>query len=191
MKCSVFIATSVDGFIARQDGSVDWLHTAGSADADMGDCADMGFNKFIESVDCLIMGRGCMEAVSGFDLSPEQWPYGDARVIVLSNTLKEPPDNLKNRVEMYSGDLQELVSSLESEGFSHAYIDGGKTIQSFLDLQLIDEMILTRAPVILGSGIPLFGKTTQDIELRNAHAQAYPNGFVQLKYAVRYRKHPK
>ena len=187
MKCSVFIATSVDGFIAKEDGSVDWLHTAGNADADMGDYADMGFNKFIESVDCLIMGRGCMDTISSLDLTSDQWPYRDARVIVLSNTRKQPPDNLKDRVEMYSGDLRELVANLESEGFSHAYIDGGKTIQSFLDLKLIDEMILTHAPVILGGGIPLFGKTTQDIELKNAHAQAYPNEFAQLKYAVSYK----
>ena len=128
MKCSVSIATSVDGFIAREDGSVDWLDTAGKSDADMGEYADMGFNKFIESVDCLIMGRGCMEALSGFNLTPEQWPYGDIRVIALSGTLAEPPDNLKGRVDMYSGNLRELITGLENDGFSHAYIDGGKTI---------------------------------------------------------------
>ena len=186
MKCSVYIATSSDGFIAKSDGSVEWLHAAGDTNADMGEQADMGFNRFIESVDCLIMGRGCMEALSGFDLAPDQWPYHDARVIVLSRTLKEPPENLKDRVEMYSGDIQELVSNLERDGYAHAYIDGGKTIQSFLNLQLINEMTLTRAPILLGDGIPLFGKTMQVIRLENASATAFPNDFVQLHYMVGY-----
>lgn len=186
MKCSVYIATSIDGFIAKEDGSVDWLHTTGNTDADMGDQSDMGFSEFIESVDCLIMGRGCMEAIANFELTPEQWPYGNARVIVLSTTLKQPPDNLKDKVEIYSGDLRQLIETLEREGFSHAYIDGGETIQSFLDLKLIDEMTLTRVPVILGGGIPLFGKTSQIIRLNNASAVAFPNNFVQLRYTVNY-----
>lgn len=186
MKCSVYIATSMDGFIATKDGSVDWLHTAGNADADMGDHSDMGFREFMESVDCLIMGRATMEVISRFDLTPEQWPYGETRIIVLSNSLKRPPDNLESKVEIYSGYLRQLVATLESEGFSHAYIDGGKTIQSFLDLKLIDEMVLTHAPVILGEGIPLFDKTTQRVSLENASAVAFPNNFVQLRYTVIY-----
>lgn len=186
MKCSVFIATSADGFIATNDGGIDWLHTSGNTEADLGDQADMGMSKFMDSVDCLIMGRGCMEAISAFDLSADQWPYRDARVIVLSRTLNEPPENLIDKVEMYSGDIQELVSNLERDGYSHAYIDGGKTIQSFLDLQLIDNMTLTRVPVILGEGIPLFGKTKQTIKLENASVIAFPNDFVQLRYDVSY-----
>ncbi len=187
MKCSVFIATSVDGYIAKDDGSVDWLNTVGNLDADMGDYADMGFNKFIESIDCMIIGRGTMEVLSDFDLTPDQWPYGNARVIALSSSLTEPPSNLKDRVEMHSGDLRKLVASLEQEGYSHAYIDGGKTIQSFLDLKLIDELILTRAPVILGGGIPLFGKTGTDIKLANLKVEAFPNDFIQLRYTVSYQ----
>ncbi len=187
MKCSAFFATSVDGFIAKADGSVDWLESAGNPNADMGDRADMGFNQFIESVDCMIMGRGTVDALAGFNLTPEQWPYRNARVIGLSNSVTEPPANLSDRVEMYSGDLRELVASLEKEGYVHAYIDGGKTVQSFLDLQLIDELILTRAPVILGDGIPLFGKTGQSIKLANLKAEVFPNDFVQLHYKVSYQ----
>ena len=186
MKCSVYIATSVDGFIASSDGSVDWLHSAGKSGVDMGEQADMGFSEYMASVDCLIMGRGCMEAISGFDLAPDEWPYGNARVIVLSTTLKAPPENLKDRVEMYSGDIKTLVSGLETEGYSHIYVDGGKTIQSFLELELIDEMTLTRAPVILGEGIPLFGNNKQAIRLVDARATAFPNDFVQLHYSVLY-----
>jgi len=186
MKCSVYIATSIDGFIASKDGGVDWLHTAGKPDADMGAQADMGFESFMASVDCLVMGRGCMEAISGFDLAPDEWPYGDARVIVLTTTLKAPPANLKDRVELYSGDVRALVASLDEEGYRHIYVDGGKTIQSFLELGLIDEMTLTRAPVLLGEGIPLFGNNTRAIRLTNARATAFPNDFVQLRYSVVY-----
>ncbi len=188
MKCSVYIATSVDGFIASKDGGVDWLHTAGKPDADMGAQADMGFDSFMASVDCLIMGRGCMEAISGFDLAPDEWPYGNARVIVLSTTLKAPPENLKDRVELYAGDVRALVASLEEEGYRHIYVDGGKTIQSFLELELIDEMTLTRAPVILGEGIPLFGNNSQTVKLTDARATAFPNDFVQLHYTVSYAR---
>jgi dihydrofolate reductase len=186
VRFSVHIATSVDGFIARTDGSVDWLHTYGNLEADMGDEADMGFNNFIESIDCMIMGRGCMEAISGFNLSPEQWPYRDTKVIVLSKSIAVPPDNVKNHVEMYSGDLPELVAALEREGYQHAYVDGGKTIQSFLNLKLITDISLTRIPVLLGEGIPLFGKTKQDISLKSSKAKVFPNELVNVRYEVSY-----
>lgn len=185
MKCSVYIATSVDGFIAKPNGNVDWLHTAGNLEADMG-TEDMGFKAFMDSVDCMVMGRKCMEMISNMNLTPEQWFYGDMRIVVLSNTVKEVPDNLKGKVEMYSGDINILVATLKKEGFKHAYIDGGKTIQSFINLQLIDEIIITRVPVLLGEGIPLFGKTLKDIKLEKAEASAFANDFVQVKYSVNY-----
>jgi dihydrofolate reductase len=187
MKCSVYIATSVDGFIAREDGSIDWLESSGNQDAAMGDDADIGFNDFMSSVDCLIMGRNSMEMISSFNLTPEQWPYKDARVIALSNTVKKPPENLKGNVEMYSGDLSALVEKLEQEGYEHAYIDGGKTIQAFLNLNLINEITITRIPILLGKGKSLFGKTTQEIKLENVKAKAFPNDFVQVHYRVRYQ----
>ena len=186
MKCSVFIATSVDGFIAKKDGGVDWLHTAGNTQVDMGAQADMGFNDYISSVDCMIMGRKCMDVVSNMNLTPEQWPYGKLRIIVLSNSLKEAPTNMKGKVELYSGDLNVLVSQLESDGFKHAYIDGGTTIQGFLKLKLINEITMTKVPVLLGEGISLFGKADQDINLTEAKAIAFPNDFVQLNYKVSY-----
>ncbi len=187
MKCSVFIATSLDGYIATEDGGVDWLDTAGCLDADMGDRADGGFNEFMETVDCVIMGRGTLEVLSGFDLTPEQWPYPNARVIGLSNTLKEPPENLSDLVEISSGPIQELVETLKQEGYKHAYVDGGKTIRSFLGLRLISDMTLTLAPVILGGGIPLFGKTPKNVRLETKKAEVFPNGFVQLQYKVSYQ----
>ncbi|CAA0099526.1 putative protein YyaP [BD1-7 clade bacterium] len=186
MKFSVFIATSVDGFIAKPDGDVAWLHTAGNAEADMANNADMGMAHYLATVDCLIMGRKCMEVISNMNLTPEQWPYGDIRIIVLSQTLTQAPDNMKGKVEMFGGDLFELVSNLKASGHQHAYVDGGATIQSFINLRLISEMTITRAPVLLGEGIPLFGKTDDDIKLEHACAVAYPNDFIQEKYLVHY-----
>ncbi|MEH6581506.1 MAG: dihydrofolate reductase family protein [Halioglobus sp.] len=185
MKCSVYIATSADGYIATPDGGVDWLHTAGNLEADMGS-EDMGFSSFINSVDCMIMGRKCMEVISSLNLTPEQWPYGDIHIVVLSNTLSEPPENLRGKVDMYSGDIPELVLSLESNGFKHAYIDGGAAITSFINLKLIDEMIITKVPVLLGEGIPLFGKINSRVKLENARATAFRNEFIQVKYSTNY-----
>ena len=186
MKCSVFIATSADGYIATDDGGVEWLESAGNPDVDMGEQADMGFGSYIADVDCMVMGRKCMEKISSFNLTPEQWPYGDRRIIVLSNTVAEPPANLTDKVEMYSGDIPTLISQLEKSGFKHAYIDGGATITAFINLQLINELIVTRAPVLLGGGLPLFGKTYKQIKLGNAQAKAFPNDFIQVKYTVSY-----
>jgi dihydrofolate reductase len=186
MKCSVFIATSADGFIAKKDGSVDWLHSAGNSEAEMGDHADMGFDEYMASVDSMVMGRKCMEMISSMNLTPEQWPYGDTRIVVLSNTLKEAPENMKDKVEMYSGDLNALITQLETDGHKHAYIDGGTTIQAFINLGLIYEMTITRAPILLGEGISLFGKTDKDIKLEQARAQAFANNFIQEKYFVSY-----
>lgn len=186
MKCSVFIATSADGYIAGEDGGVEWLETAGNSNVDMGEHADMGFADYIAGVDCMIMGRKCMEKIACFNLTPEQWPYGDRRIIVLSRTLTKVPDNLKGKVELYCGDIPVLISQLKKEGYQHLYIDGGVTITSFFNLELVDEITITRAPVLLGKGKPLFGKINKQIKLENAQAQAYANDFIQIKYRVNY-----
>ncbi|NQZ21921.1 MAG: dihydrofolate reductase [Colwellia sp.] len=186
MKCSVYIATSADGYIATAEGSVDWLDTAGNPDADMSDNPDMGFNDFIASVDCMIMGRKCMEVIASFALTPEQWPYGDTKIYVLSHSLAVPPENLLGKVEMYAGDIPKLINRLKSNGFKHAYIDGGATITSFINLQLINEMTISKAPVILGDGIPLFGKVDQNIKLVNSEVTVFPNDFIQIRYGVSY-----
>lgn len=187
MKCSVFIATSVDSYIARKDGSVDWLHSAGNLEAEMGSDADMGFANFMASVDCMIMGRKCMEMISSMNLSEEQWPYGDTHIVVLSNTLDTPPENLKDKVSLYSGDIADLMTGLEAKGFSHAYVDGGTTITEFLNQGLINEMIITKAPVLIGEGIPLFGKLNHSIKLIEASAKSFRNDFIQVHYKVLYR----
>ena len=186
MKCSVFIAASADGYIATVDGGVEWLDTSGKTDVDLGEDSDMGFNDFIASVDCMIMGRGCMEKLARFNLTPEQWPYGDIRIIALSNSIKEVPANLSAWVELYSGSVPALVSELENAGLKHAYVDGGATITSFLNLKLINEITITQAPIILGAGKRLFGEVSQPVKLENAQARAFPNDYVQFKYDVGY-----
>lgn len=185
MKCSTFIATSADGYIATLDGGVDWLHSAGNLEADMG-TDDMGFQCFMQSVDCMIMGRKCMDMLSSMNLTADQWVYGDIPIVVLSHTVKEPPENLQGRVEMYSGDIKELLLKLERDGLKHAYIDGGATITAFINLKLINEMTITKAPLLLGRGIPLFGEMHSSVQLENAKATAFANDFVQLKYRVHY-----
>jgi dihydrofolate reductase len=185
MKCSVYIATSADGYIATIDGGVDWLHSAGNQDADMG-TEDMGFKSYMDSVDCMIMGRKCMEMIASMNLTPEQWPYGDMPIIVLSNTIKTPPESLVGNVEMYSGDIHELITRLENDGYKSAYIDGGATITSFINLKLINQMIITQAPVLLGDGLPLFGKINQPVKLQAAKSTTFVNDFTQVQYSVCY-----
>lgn len=186
MKCSVYIATSADGYIATPQGRVDWLHTAGNQDADMSSNPDMGFLDYITSVDCMIMGRKCMEVISSFNLTPEQWPYGKIKIYVLSHSMDKPPENLRDKVEMYSGDIPALINQLNANGYKHAYIDGGTTITSFINMKLINEMTITKAPIILGEGIPLFGQINNTVKLVNAQANAFPNDFIQVKYNVHY-----
>jgi dihydrofolate reductase len=187
MKCSVYIATSVDGFIAKHDGSIDWLETAGNPDAGTGGAPYIDMTSYMATVDCMIMGRKSMEMISGFNLKPEQWPYGSTRIIVLSKTVKEPPKNLRGKVEMYSDDLSALVAKLENEGHQHAYIDGGITIQAFINLKLINEMTITQIPILLGEGKSLFGRVSHDIRLENARAVACPSDYVQVHYTVSYQ----
>ena len=184
MKCSAYIATSVDGFIAKPDGSVDWLQSAGDPDAGPQDENYVDFNSYLASVDCMIMGRKCMDVISGFNLTPDQWPYGATRIIVLSRTITGPPQNLVGKVEIHSGDLNDLVTGLEGEGYRHAYIDGGATIRAFLALGLIDELTITQIPVLLGDGIPLFGSIGHQIPLRAGRVVAGPNGTVQYRYKI-------
>lgn len=187
-KGSVFIATSQDGFIARKDGSVDWLDSAGNQEAELGGQVDMGFFAFLNNVDCIIMGRKTIDVLVAMKLQPEQWPYGDKRIIMLSNTVKVVPEGLYGNVQVFNGSIDELVSKLESEGHQHAYIDGGTTIRNFLALHLIQEAIITKAPIILGEGIPLFDESSKYFDLIERSMKEYPNGFKQYHHDVVYHK---
>ncbi len=174
MKASVFIATSLDGYIARHDGNLDWLHSgAGSGPV------DYGYDAFMATVDALVMGRKTYDTVLGF----ARWPYGTKPVFVLSSGRLAPaPEGAV--VEHLSGDPAQVVLQLEARGIRHVYVDGGDTIQRFLRAGLIQRLIVNRIPVLIGSGIPLFGETGRDIVLQHVGTRAYATGLVQSEYRV-------
>ncbi|MDH4273578.1 MAG: dihydrofolate reductase family protein [Gammaproteobacteria bacterium] len=175
MKCSVFVATSLDGFIARKDGGLDWLsgdHAPGGE--------DYGYREFMATVDTLVMGRNTYEQVSTFN----EWPYDGKQVIVLSHAFPNAPLQLRELTEGIACPPQELLDYLAARGDKHLYIDGGKTIQGFLRAGLIHEMTITRIPILLGGGIPLFGALDQDVRMLHLYTRAYENGFVQSRYQL-------
>lgn len=175
MRCSVYIATSLDGFIARADGTLDWLLQADKSAAG----EDYGYAAFMESVDYLVMGRSTYDFVR----TMEPWPYAKP-VVVLSRHRVEAPPRLAGKMEWMSATPAEIVGTLAARGAQHLYIDGGRTIQQFLAAELIDELIITRVPVLIGAGIPLFGPLPHDIRLRHVATHTYPSGMVQSRYAV-------
>ncbi len=181
-KASVFIATSLDGFIARPDGNIDWLNQA-NATVPTGE--DFGYESFIATIDTIVMGRHTFEQVPTEQvLTFDQWPYGDRQVVVLSKTGVVIPQALREHVSVSSELPESLVDRLTAAGAQHLYIDGGQTIQSFLRSGLIQELTITVIPVLLGSGKPLFGSLESDISLQHLMTHAYPFGFIQSKYRI-------
>jgi dihydrofolate reductase len=172
MKASAFIATSLDGFIARQDGGLDWLPGD--------DCEPHGYEEFIQTVDTIVIGRKTFETVLSFG----QWPYGDKTVIVLSESMSNLKAPEGANCQLMSGSPKEIVDKLAQQGKSHLYVDGGLTIQGFLKAGLIQNLTITRIPVLLGSGIPLFGPLMGDVRLKHVATRAYPSGMVQSEYLV-------
>ena len=180
-KCSVFIATSLDGFIARTDGSIDWLNKTSAA---FPDGEDGGFANFMSSVDAIVMGRNTFMQVLSFG----EWAYGQTPVVVLSRQLKTIPENLTDTVSLSEDEPEEMVEILAARGLDHLYIDGGITIQRFLTAGLIDEIIITVIPVLIGSGRPLFGPLVRDVQLELISSESFDCGFVQSKYRVLKKK---
>jgi len=178
VKCSVFIATSLDGYISRDNGSIDWLMKANTNAQPHEDC---GYRSFISTVDRLVMGRHTFEKVLSF----AEWPYGHLPVVVLSNQSIHIPENLQAYVSSSAETPHALVQRLSKEGAKHLYIDGGITIQGFLTENLIHEMTITLIPVLLGSGRSLFGPLKNDIELRHVETQTFEGGFVQMRYRLK------
>lgn len=177
-RCSVFIPTSLDGFIARSDGRIDWLNDANALVPPGEDC---GFAEFLSSVDALVMGRNTFEQVLSF----QEWPYGSKPVVVLSHSLRSLPAQAPATVFLSAESPAALVARLSAEGLRHLYIDGGLTIQRFLAASLIDEMTITVIPVLLGSGKPLFGSLQREMSLQLLASKAYDFGFVQSTYLAR------
>ncbi len=171
VKASVFVGTSLDGFIARADGSFDFLPADGGE--------PHGYDEFMATVDALVIGRKTFETVLGFG----EWVYGKKPVFVLSSRAiaPAPPGAV---VEQMSGAPAAIVSQLEARGIQHAYVDGGITIQQFLQAGFIHRLIITRVPVLIGTGIPLFGPLQRDISLTHVATRQYASGLVQSEYVV-------
>jgi len=171
MKASVFVGTSVAGFIARPNGDLDFLPPGGGE--------PHGYAEFMDSVDALVIGRKTYETVLPFDT----WPYGEKPVFVLSTRALAPAPT-GAIVEHMSGEPPEIVSRLEARGIGHVYVDGGITIQRFLRAGMIQRLIITRVPVLIGDGIPLFGSLPNDVRLCHVMTRHYPSGLVQSEYKI-------
>ena len=171
MKASVFVGTSLDGFIARANGDLDFLEAGGGE--------PHGYDEFIATVDALVIGRKTFETVLTFG----SWPYSNKPVFVLSTRplAPTPPGAV---VERMSGAPADIVSQLAARGIGHIYVDGGITIRRFLEAGLIHRLIITRVPVLIGGGIPLFGAVARDIPLKHVATRHYASGLVQSEYVV-------
>lgn len=170
-RCSVFIATSLDGFIARPDGTFDFLSIVEEADQ------DYGFAEFFASVDALVIGRNTYETALAF---PE-WPYAGKRCIVLTH--REAPS--LHGEQFFAGEAGALVEQLGLFGAQRLYVDGGAVIRDFLAAGLIDDLTISIIPTLLGRGIPLFGAEVPELRLTLESSESYPSGLVQLRYARR------
>jgi len=172
IRTSVFVGTSLDGFIARSNGDFDFL-TPWEGE-------EHGYKAFIATVDTIVMGRNTYEKVLTFD----EWPYGGTRVVVLSTRPIDTPAASSAVIEWMTGPPSEVVSRLAARGATHLYVDGGITVQRFLAEGLIERLIITRVPVLIGTGIPLFGAVPRDIRLHHIATREYPSGMVQSEYTV-------
>ena len=172
MIASVFVGTSLDGFIARPNGAFDFLPADGGE--------PHGFEEFLASVDAVVMGRNTFETV----LPLQPWPYGDKRIIVLSRRPLNLSITSGGAIEQMAGPPEQIVSQLAARGIQHIYVDGGITIQRFLRAGLIQRLTITRVPVLIGEGIPLFGSLPHDVQLRHIATRQYPGGMVSSEYHV-------
>lgn len=171
----VFIATSLDGFVARPDHRIDWL----TKQPDAGH--DLGYESFSKSVDGIVMGRGSYENVLTFG----DWPY-KVPTMVMSKTLRQSDvaEDIQDKVTITALDPEPLMTALDDSGWSRAYVDGGKVVQSFINEGLIEDMVITTVPILIGQGIRLFGPLAQDIDLELTKSASFDNGLVQSTYRL-------
>lgn len=169
MTIYVYIATSTDGYIATDDGGIDWLFEHPNPDQN-----DYGYTDFIATIDAVVMGRHSFDKVRTFG----EWPY-TKKVFVLSSRMQKVPQDLEGKIEIISGSPIDVVSDLKRAGFENLYLDGGITIQTFLQNDLIDELIITRIPILLGGGIPLFGELNEPLRFRHKRTDIYDGGLVK------------
>jgi dihydrofolate reductase len=171
MKTNVYIGVSLDGFIARTNGDLDWLTQFAN------DNAIQAYEEFMKSIDAIVIGKGTFEKILSFP----SWPY-EKKAFVLSTSLKQLPDSLKDKATLLSLKPKELLSYLSDMGFSSIYVDGGKVIQDFLNEDLIDDLIISKVPILIGNGIPLFGFLRADLQFKHIKTEVQSNGLVRSYY---------
>ena len=169
-RCSVFIATTLDGFIARTDGRIDWLSIVERPGE------DYGYARFFDSVDTVVVGRKTYATVLGFGA----WLYAGKRCVVMTHTLGPS----RHGEEFYEGAPEQLVDRLTLEGAKRIYVDGGAVIQQFLSAGLVTDVVVSIVPILLGEGVRLFGETARDVGLEFVEARSFASGLVQLEYRV-------
>lgn len=173
MKNIVFIAKSLDGYIAGKNGELEWLHAIPNPENN-----DMGYNQLMEDIDAIVMGRTTFETVLGFGI---EWPY-QKPVFVLSRSIKVVPEKLKDKVFLLAGSPKEILQEIHAKGYFRLYIDGGRTVQEFLKADLIDELRITTIPILLGGGFPLFGELPVAMEFEHIQSEVFLNQIVQDHY---------
>jgi dihydrofolate reductase len=171
MKAIVYIGTSLDGFIAKKNDDIEWL--VGCQNPEV----HRYYEEFINRIDAIVIGRGSFEKVLTFP----SWPY-TKKVFVLSTTIKQLPEALRDKAVVLSMKPKALLNYLSEQGYSSVYVDGGKVIQSFLAEDCIDEMVITRVPLLIGGGIPLFGYLDNDLLFRHVQTRILSNGLVKSYY---------
>lgn len=172
-KNIVFIAKSLDGFIAGKNGETDWLHSIPNPQNE-----DMGFNDLMSEVDAIVMGKTTFTTVLEFGV---EWPYIKP-VFVLSRSLKDIPAPLQEKVFILKGSPEEVLKQIHAKGFLKLYIDGGQIIQQFLQSDLIDELRITTLPILLGGGFPLFGDLESPLKFEHVRSHLFLNQLVQNHY---------
>lgn len=176
-KVSVFIGMSLDGFIARTNGDLDWMQGPGGEGG-----GDYGYDSFVARIDAIVMGRKTFEKVLTFGT----WSY-QKPIIVLTHRQLQIPTELRKQVEGMAGTPKEVVGRLANRGLFRLYVDGGQTIQGFLSAGLVHEIIISRLPILIGTGIPLFGPLQADMRLKHVETHVFPGGMVQSSYQVESR----
>ncbi len=172
-KNSVFIACSMDGFIADAEGNIDWLHKIPVPEGE-----DLGYAQFMDGIEAIVMGRVTFETVLSFGI---KWPY-EKPVYVLSTQRKDIPRELEGQVKILHGPLKTVLRQIHSEGHQKLYIDGGTTIQNFLAEDLIDELIITTIPILLGAGTALFGPLKNPLDFHGVESKVYQQAIIQNRY---------
>lgn len=172
-KNIVYIAKSIDGYIAGVNGELEWLNSIPNPENN-----DMGFVSLMEKIDAIVMGRTTFETVCNFG---GEWPYSK-QLFVLSNSLPQIPEPFKDKATLLKGSLQDILTIIHKKGYHVLYVDGGKTVQNFFKEDLIDELIISTLPILLGNGIPLFDTIANSLKFNHLKTEVFLNQIVQSHY---------